>query len=146
MPTVREANLIAKELSRKIRFAAKLMNILPDDIRNPHLLGLQQKTDIFVTVHNLEEGYEYTWSRNKFQDRLDMMRDIMNMFYEDGEVEDLDKENDPFWDPPEAQRIGKAYYILKPLAHLIDNPVAIKIIGDEEEECGKLEVNIRPTD
>lgn len=41
MPTVREANLIAKELGRKIRFTAKLMNILPDDIRNPQLLGLQ---------------------------------------------------------------------------------------------------------
>ena len=29
---------------------------------------------------------------------------------------------------------------------MIDNPVNIKIIGDEEEECGKLEVNIRPVD
>lgn len=146
MPTVREANLIAKELGRKVKFTARLMNILPDDIRNPQLLGLQQKTDIFVAVNNVEEGYEYTWSRNKFQDRLDIMRDIMNVFYEDGEVEQLDRENDPFWDPPEHQRIGKAYYILKPLAHMIDNPVNIKIIGDEEEECGKLEVNIRPVD
>lgn len=91
MPTVREANLIAKELGRKVKFTARLMNILPDDIRNPQLLGLQQKTDIFVAVNNVEEGYEYTWSRNKFQDRLDIMRDIMNMFYEDGEVEKLDR-------------------------------------------------------
>ena len=99
-----------------------------------------------MTVNNAEVGYEYTWSRSKFQDRLDIMREIMNMFYEDGEVDISEKEADPFWDPPEAQRIGKAYYILKPLAHLIDNPVTIKIIGDEEEDCGRLEVNIRPTD
>ena len=74
-----------------------------------------------MTVNNAEEGYEYTWSRSKFQDRLDIMREIMNMFYEDGEVDISEKEADPFWDPPEAQRIGKAYYILKPLAHLVED-------------------------
>ena len=43
--------------------------------------------------------------------------------------------------------IGQAYYSLKPLAFLIDNPNELTILGNSEDgNCGKLVVNVRPVD
>jgi len=42
--------------------------------------------------------------------------------------------------------IGEGYYMLQPLANLIDNPAMINLIGITFEVYGKLQVNIIPVD
>jgi len=55
------------------------------------------------------------------------------------------KEDDPFWDPPEPRLIGQGFCMLLSLAHLLDNPTEISLIG-EHNKCGLLRTNIVPTD
>ena len=58
-----------------------------------------------------------------------MMRDVVNIFQESGDVPDLEPSDDPFFDFVEPLLIGQGYYKLEPLAYLIDNPAVISIIG-----------------
>jgi hypothetical protein len=60
------------------------------------------KTEIIVKVDNNEDGYFYPWSPNKFEDRLGMMREILNVYFDTNTLPDFNnKDNDPFWDPPQ---------------------------------------------
>ncbi len=59
------------------------------------------KTEIMIRVDNFEDGYFYSWPEGKFQDRLFMMRDLVNEHFETGDLPKLTKDEDPFWDPPE---------------------------------------------
>ena len=58
----------------------------------------------------------WTWSYDKFENRLFMMRDV----YAAGESPEAGLADDPFWDPPEPIEIGKAYVYLKALSHLVE--------------------------
>lgn len=51
---VNEANLIAAEMKRNIRFNTKMIRIMPE-------FGniMDSKTDIMIKVDNMEEGYYY---------------------------------------------------------------------------------------
>lgn len=42
--------------------------------------------------------------------------------------------DDPFYDQPEPQLIGKSYYKLEPLAYLLDNPYELAIVNMIDEE------------
>ena len=71
MPLVREANMIAAEFQRDIRFNANLTSAMPDfgDLRG-------EKRVFQVKVDNREVGYFYMWSPDKFENRIDMMREL----------------------------------------------------------------------
>ena len=62
------------------------------------------------------------WSPNKFRERLIVMRDLLATYEDSGHLPDLTSEENPFYDAPEPQLIGEGYYMLQPLANLIDNP------------------------
>ena len=71
----------------------------------------------------------------------------MDDYFDTGSVPNLEKDEDPFWDPPEAQLIGRAYYSLAHLANLFDNPHEAKIIdATKMTNAGTIKVNIVPTD
>lgn len=53
-------------------------------------------------------------------------------------------DDDPFWDPPEETLIGKAYYALKALGLLFDNPFDLHIISTLGNDAGILKMNIIP--
>ena len=99
LPKVNEANQIADQFGRKITFNARMHREIPtnaEDIAN-------QKTSIIVKVDNNEEGYYYPWGPEKFEDRLMMIREHLNDYFETNQTPDFsDKEKDPFWDPPKA--------------------------------------------
>ena len=67
---VSEANLIALELKRQIKFNVKMVRIMPE-------FGtlLDSRTDVLIRVENAEDNYYYQWDCDKFQNRLILMRE-----------------------------------------------------------------------
>ena len=61
-------------------------------------------TEILILVANLEDRSTYEWTLDKFENRVFMMRDVLEEFYETDELPKVDKEQDPFWDPQDAAR------------------------------------------
>ncbi len=103
--------------------------------------------DLLIQVINGEDGTSYMWSEDKFTDRLYIMKEMHNTFVQSGELTLPSKEKDPFWDENEPIFIGMGFYMLKGLAHMMDNPVDICLIGNLNEHTGgKLLVNVIPTD
>lgn len=105
-------------------------------------------TDIVVKVDNFEEGYYYQWSEDKFNDRIFMMRDLVNEYFETEQLPQLTNDEDPFWDPPEPMLIGQSFMSLKNLAYLIENEMESKILSSEGNSGvrGILSVKYFPTD
>ena len=101
-----------------------------------------------VKSDNFEEGYYYQWPEEKFNDRIFMMRDLVNEFFDSGNLPKLSHEDDPFWDPPEPQLIGQSFMALKSLSYLIENEMVAKILSSEGNSGvrGKLSVKYFPTD
>ena len=44
------------------------------------------KVEVIVRVDNKEEGYFYEWPVDKFHNRLFMIRDLLEQFFEIGEM------------------------------------------------------------
>lgn len=61
LPLINEANLIASELKRDIKFNVKMTRVMPD-------FGalMESRTDIFVKIDNKEDNYYYVWDADKF--------------------------------------------------------------------------------
>lgn len=111
-PKVKEANMIAKELKRNITFE---MRQAPANYSQQAQFG--DKVIIKVDYHS--ENYFQLWSLQEFEDRLFMMRNIIEDYREDGVInQDIttDKSKDPFHDPPQPVCVGMAFVDLKPLA------------------------------
>jgi hypothetical protein len=68
-PLVAEANAIAKNNKRPITFTIK-MEKNKSITSNPS----DERTELWVLVDNNEEKYHYQWSKDKFLNRFDMMR------------------------------------------------------------------------
>lgn len=136
-----EANLIAKELKRKITFSTKMIRVMPE-------FGnlLDSKTDVVIKVDNAEEGYYYQWDNDKFQNRLLMMRDLLSKFFDEGTLPALALDKDPFWDPPEPLLVGISYLSLKNLGYMLNNDLDAKILSSEGDKGvrGKLMVKYWP--
>lgn len=82
------ANTIASELRRRVGFKIT-----------------SQKTDKGVVpavlVDNNETMTSYTWSVEKFYNRYYFIQDYYADMLDDGIVQRYNKDNDPFYDPPE---------------------------------------------
>ncbi|CDW79443.1 kinesin motor domain containing protein [Stylonychia lemnae] len=146
LPLVNEANLIAKELKREIIFNAKLIKSIPET-REDGTSDLGT-TDIVIKTENFEEGYYYQWPEDKFNDRIFMMRDLVNEYFESGTLPKLTHDTDPFWDPPEPMLIGQSFISMKNLGYLIENEMESKILSSEGNSGvrGQLSVKYFPTD
>jgi hypothetical protein len=130
LPMVKEANLSAEELKRKFTFEPTVVHEVDDKPGQSPLEQLKNsKSKVVVEVTNKEDGYKYKWDPEKFSDRLYIMRDVMDEFFNTGTLPNLSKDEDPFWDPQEAMLIGRAYFYLKSLGYMIDNQVSCKIMN-----------------
>lgn len=83
----------------------------------PDFGDLKAEKRVFaIKTDNREDGYFYVWDPEKFSNRVELMRHAFNDYAESGVIPDFsNKENDPFWDPPEPVLIGKSYLQLKNL-------------------------------
>ena len=57
------------------------------------------KTAIYVVVLNLENKKSYEWPHDKFENRLFMIKEIIEDYHDTGILPKLTNEQDPFWDP-----------------------------------------------
>lgn len=148
IPLINEANLCAREFDKDVIFKTKLISVIPEDInKSPIEMLKSRKAEIFIKVNNKDKGDVYLWDMEKFMDRLYVIRELVNNYFDTNQVPEMEGGDDPFWDPPQPQLIGQGYYKLEPLAYLIDNPHTVSLIGsDQKGLVGKLEVNILPTD
>lgn len=105
-------------------------------------------TEVLIRVDNKEEGYYYQWDENKISDRIFMMRDLVNEYFESGVLPNLPQEEDPFWDPTEPMLIGQSFLSLKNLSYLVENEVEAKILSSEGASGvrGTLNIKYFPTD
>mmetsp|Transcript_14845 Transcript_14845/g.18589 ORF Transcript_14845/g.18589 Transcript_14845/m.18589 type:complete len:155 (+) Transcript_14845:2635-3099(+) len=146
-----EANEIAKQLNQNVLFSFGLtgsnntekglnLNISSFDMG-------EKQYDIEVKVNNLQTEEQYIWDRIKFKDRLIVMRDLLNVYENEGDVVDgLATDDNPFADVQEPAIIGEGYFRLEGLSYLIDNPSTIDLIGSNYENHGQLEVDLIPVD
>lgn len=141
IPMVNEANLAAEELERNIKFSTKLQKRL-----DPFGQQTSGRTDILIKVENKEEEYQYEWAIEKFENRLYMIRDVLEEYFEEDELPNLDKDEDPFWDPPNPILIGQSFLQFEPLSLMFENHLeaAILSIDGHAGKQGKITVGYAP--
>ena len=77
-----------------------------------------------------------------------MMRDLVNEYFDTGDLPKLTRDEDPYWDPPEPLLIGQSFMSLKNLGYLIENEIESKILSSEGSSGvrGVLSVKYFPSD
>lgn len=74
-----EANELAKQLTQNVTFNFGLTGTTSDILS--HVQG-EKTYEIEVKVNNLDTEEQYIWDRNKFKDRLMVMRDLLATYEE----------------------------------------------------------------
>lgn len=136
-----ELNLCAQELGRKVRFSLDLAPCYLED--ESALYSLDEI--IRVKIMNEDVNHLFFWDLNKLNDRLYLIRDMLDKFFETETIEQVEKENDPFWDPEEPVDFGRAFISLKHVALLFDIERCLMIYY-ETETIGSVQVRIEPCD
>jgi kinesin family protein 1 len=162
LPNIELANAISEELNKNVRFEILLISphihgkvsrssemSARTDSRSTEVNGLE-RTQVFVKVYNLNNNLEFEWPREKFLNRLYIMKE-MYQNYEQGDGTDdegdvpIDK--DPFYDEPTLdQLIGVAHLFLQPLAFMVELSEQVEIIDYRGNEVGIINVDINPCD
>jgi len=88
LPQVNEANGISEELDKKVQFE---LIVLPPEVRGKS----EGRDEIFVKVTQLETGYIWFWSKDKFTNRKYVMQEMYEDF-QNGEDWNVPPERDPF--------------------------------------------------
>lgn len=134
LPMVKEGNISAEELKRKFQFEPTVVHEVDEKPGQSPLEELKNsKSSVKVKVTNNEDGYHYFWDPEKFTNRLYMIRDVMDEYFDTGKKPNLSKEEDPFWDPQEAILIGRAYFYLKSVGYMLNNEATCKIMNTNRQ-------------
>mmetsp|Transcript_1275 Transcript_1275/g.1527 ORF Transcript_1275/g.1527 Transcript_1275/m.1527 type:complete len:579 (+) Transcript_1275:943-2679(+) len=143
LPQVNEANLAASELNRDIKFNTKMVKKI-----DPNKAGglSQGKTEILVKVDNNDEKYYYEWPLDKFENRLFMIKEMLEEYFDTGILPVIDKHADPFWDPPSPILIGQSFLQLQPLGCCIENEMTAGILSIDGRggKQGDLRIGYKP--
>ena len=135
LPLVKEGNVSAEELKKKFEFEPTIVHEIDEKPGQSPLEEIKNsRSTVKVKVHNKEDGYHYFWDPEKFTNRLYMIRDIMDEYFDSGKKPDLERENDPFWDPQEAVLIGRSYLYLKSLGYMLNNPMNCRIMNTNMQD------------
>lgn len=135
LPLVNEANLAATELKRDLKFNTKMVKKLDPFLKNGNMN--QGKTEILIKIDNNEEKYYYEWPADKFHNRLFMIRELLEEFFDSGNLPKLNKAEDPFWDPPNPILIGQSFLQLEPLGIQFENNLETAGILSIDGQGGK---------
>jgi hypothetical protein len=96
--------MAAAELKRNLKFSTKMVKRIDPFLKTGEMS--QGKTDILIKVDNKEDMYFYEWQADKFRNRLFMINELLEEFIDSGEIPHRDKNEDPFWDPPNPILVG----------------------------------------
>lgn len=79
LPLINEANLCAEKFHKDVIFETYLMNKIPESHKK---LNIERMTETMIKVINHEHGEQYLWDIEKFTDRLYMIRELLNQYFE----------------------------------------------------------------
>lgn len=117
LPMVNEANLMGIELKRDIKFTVKMMREMPE---HDTASMADCRTDVMVRCDNKEDGWYCLWDADKFESRVQMMREVLNTYFDTEVLPDFtNKQKDPWYDPADPLQVGTSYIQLKPLSYAI---------------------------
>uniref|UniRef100_A0A1I8IKH8 Kinesin-like protein 6 n=1 Tax=Macrostomum lignano TaxID=282301 RepID=A0A1I8IKH8_9PLAT len=138
-PQLQEANAMSEEMDRRVWFELVLVSAQGRGLREG-----EGRTEVCVSVQNLDNNNEFFWSKEKFSDRKYLMQDMYQNYTEGADWE-LAKEKDPFWDPPDTPIIiGTIHVYLQSLAYLIEVSESFNVTDFRGEDQGKLDIELRP--
>lgn len=139
LPHVEQANDISQELDKKVEFE---LVVLSPQARGKH----SGNKEVFVKVKQLDTGYEWFWTRQKFINRKYVMQEMYEDF-EAGESWDVPPERDPFVESTETEcLIGTAEVYLKCVAYMIELREQLNVVDYQGAEVGHLNVAVTPVD
>ena len=152
IPLVNEANAIADELNKEQMFEVKLMPnmhkeaVLSEFDDEDEAAKEAMDTEVYVRVHTKgSDAPPNLWHYDKFMNRLYIMREMYQQSQASGgESSGYTGNADPFFDPPEAQVIGKATIYLNALVYNLPIEEATPIIDYKGKEEGELLVKVVP--
>ena len=58
-----------------------------------------------------------------------MIREILEQYFDTGVIPVLEKNEDPFWDPPNPILIGQAFLQLNHLSYFMENVIEAQILS-----------------
>ena len=99
--------------------------------------NVDEKKLINVKVINNEEGWVNYWTLDKFEDRLSLMEEAIEYFFDNNEIM-YDEFNDPFWDPKEYFPYAEGICLLKGVLYRFNTVVTVGLIGYNTEKVGTL--------
>lgn len=141
MPKAKEASLIAGELGLPYSLNA----VLTTSGDGTTTAGSSAFANVKVGVHYGGKKV-YEWSPEVLDSRLYLMRDLYERCANDEfDINSLDEENDPWWDPVQSDRlIGTAMMSLLPLGTLFEVEQKARILSPDGSVKGLLDVRIDP--
>merc|ERR1712226_769943 len=102
-------------------------------------------TKVMVKMKNLLNSNTWLWERGKFMNRRYLMQDLYQRYLDgDDDINNLPKEEDPFWEPTEDVLIGTTNVFLQSLAYALDFDDKLTIADYKGQEEGSLYVTVAP--
>ena len=164
MPAVEEANSISEELDKKVKFEIILISphmlgkmqgpakadVRPifkyDDLYCPIFQGFKDmkstKPEVCVKMKNLENGTEFIWPKEKFLNRLYLMKEMYNNYEEEEEDWDVPEDNDPFKEDVNTEvNIGSVQVFLQPIAYMVEMKEQLEITDLKGNKIGLMNVS-----
>ncbi|XP_076448715.1 kinesin-like protein KIF28 isoform X2 [Babylonia areolata] len=142
LPMVSEVNAISEELDKHKSFEVVLISAAAQEGEG---LGKAHDTQVMVKMKNLLNGNTWLWERGKFMNRRYLIQNKYQQ-YLDGEEDafNLQRDQDPFWEPTEDVLIGTASVFLQSLSYALDFDDKLVITDYKGAQEGLLFVSITP--
>ena len=97
-----------------------------------------------VNVRDTALGNSWLWDRGTFTNRKFMMQEIYQKYLEGENIGHIEKEKDPFWEPPQDCLIGTATVYLKSLAYNMDFSDKLVLVDLKGLDEGSMDVTLIP--
>jgi len=150
MPSISEANVLAQQLGRGIKYESTIVTTIPQSMTLSPVEELltQKKTELQVRCvlanPRTDEKRDWLWPKEHFFDRVAHMRNT----WQDWMLKSVDgsrhDEHDPFWSAPRSQHVGDAYVYLAPVAYGIEYSAWVPILNYRGDNLGEIKVRLVP--
>ena len=100
------------------------------------------KPEVCVKMKNLENGTEFIWPKEKFLNRLYLMKEMYNNYEEEEEDWDLPEDNDPFKEDVNTEvNIGSVQVFLQPIAYMVEMKEQLEVTDLKGNKIGLMNVS-----
>uniref|UniRef100_T1K6K6 Kinesin motor domain-containing protein n=1 Tax=Tetranychus urticae TaxID=32264 RepID=T1K6K6_TETUR len=138
LPQVDEANAISNDLGKNVRFEIILVS-------SAFLAKNSDRTEVMVKLINDEFGQEFLWPKDKFVNRLFMMKEIYQNYAQGDENWNPSPDKDPFLEDQKTEvLIGIVQVYLQPLAFLVELKEQLEVLDYKGTEIGIINIEIVP--